>query len=87
MGVDHVLVLVLNRRVFIGAALIHEGDDDSIINSNREAKNNIVREGKWAVGASRIDEEFNIECWGLVDSKRRRKFSQGINYKLKAMSH
>ena len=65
MGVDRVLVLVLNQRVFIGAVLIHEAtkvaaiDDDSIINSNREA------EGKWAVGAARIEEEFDIECWGL----------------------
>ena len=69
-------MLLLNQRVSIGAALIREatkaavGDDDSTINSNREAEKNIVREGKWAVGAARIEEEFNIECWGLVDSKR-----------------
>ena len=27
----------------------------------------IVRDGKWAVEAARIEEEFNIECWGLVE--------------------
>mmetsp|Transcript_31565 Transcript_31565/g.58289 ORF Transcript_31565/g.58289 Transcript_31565/m.58289 type:complete len:80 (-) Transcript_31565:243-482(-) len=42
-------------------------DDDSTINGNRETENNIIRDGKWVVGAARIEEEFNIECWGLVE--------------------
>jgi len=27
----------------------------------------IIRDGKWAVEAARVEEEFNIECWGLVE--------------------
>ena len=42
------------------------GYDDSTINSNRKAKNNITRDGKWAVGVVHIEEEFNIECLGLL---------------------
>ena len=59
-----------------------EDENDAIIASipttNREereskkenAANNsttIVRDGKWAVEAARVEEEFNIECWGLVE--------------------
>ncbi len=31
------------------------------------AKPTIVRDGNWAVEAARVEEEFNIECWGLVE--------------------
>ena len=61
-----------SKSCSIGTALIHEamkvaaGDDDSTINS-KEANSNIVRDGKWALGAAHIEKEFNIECWGLVE--------------------
>jgi len=61
------------KSFYIGAGLIHQamkaaaGDDDSTINGKEANNKNIVRDGKWAVGAARIEEEFNIECWGLVE--------------------
>ena len=67
-----------SKSFFIGAALIHdaikargnalsevEGDEKSIGDVGNSGS--IVRDGKWAVGASRVEEEFNIECWGLVE--------------------
>lgn len=49
-----------SKSFFIGAALIFEATQ-SIVGkgSNRDAK--------WAVTAARLEEEFNIETWGLVE--------------------
>ena len=50
------------KSFYIGAGLIHHamkaeaGDDDSTINGKEANNKNIVRDGKWAVGAARIDE-------------------------------
>jgi ATP synthase F1 complex assembly factor 2 len=61
------------------AADSREDENDAIIASkpvmNREGESKkkktantaIVRDGKWAVEAARVEEEFNIECWGLVE--------------------
>mmetsp|Transcript_20391 Transcript_20391/g.43715 ORF Transcript_20391/g.43715 Transcript_20391/m.43715 type:complete len:404 (+) Transcript_20391:50-1261(+) len=51
-----------SKSFFIGAALIHEA-------TNKEFKfdNGAARDGKWAADAARVEEEFNIECWGLVE--------------------
>lgn len=47
-----------SKSFFIGAALIFEAHQQ-MEGSNRDAK--------WAVTASRVEEEFNIEAWGLVE--------------------
>jgi ATP synthase F1 complex assembly factor 2 len=40
-------------------------DDDDAAKSTKDEV--VVRDGRWAVGAARVEEEFNIECWGLVE--------------------
>jgi ATP synthase F1 complex assembly factor 2 len=35
--------------------------------SNNQHATTMTRDGKWAVEAARVEEEFNIECWGLVE--------------------
>ena len=52
-----------SKSFFIGAALIH----DAMNASSSEEDDRAVRDGKWAVEAARVEEEFNIECWGLVE--------------------
>jgi len=52
-----------SKSFFIGAALIH----DAMNASSSEEGGRAVRDGKWAVEAARVEEEFNIECWGLVE--------------------
>ncbi|KAL3793143.1 hypothetical protein HJC23_005645 [Cyclotella cryptica] len=49
-----------SKSFFIGAALIHEA-------AERVRGNESMRDAKWAVLASRVEEEFNIEAWGLVE--------------------
>jgi ATP synthase F1 complex assembly factor 2 len=49
-----------SKSYIIGAALIYEAMQQIQGKvSNRDAK--------WAVKASRVEEEFNIEAWGLVE--------------------
>lgn len=49
-----------SKSFFIGAALIFEATQNIVgKGSNRDAK--------WAVTAARLEEEFNIETWGLVE--------------------
>ena len=63
-----------SKSFYIGAALVHDAmksrlscdTEDDGSNSKRNEKIR-SRDGKWAVQASRIEEEFNIECWGLVE--------------------
>ena len=43
------------------------GDGDFALKSSTKRNDDVVRDGRWAVGAARIEEEFNIECWGLVE--------------------
>ena len=58
-----------SKSFFIGAALVHEagrGADaggDGGGGGSAEAR----RDGRWAARAARVEEEFNIECWGLVE--------------------
>jgi ATP synthase F1 complex assembly factor 2 len=49
-----------SKSFFIGSALIFEA-------KQRYECNGSNRDAKWAVTASRIEEEFNIEAWGLVE--------------------
>ena len=49
-----------SKSFFIGAALIFEATQSI----QGKASN---RDAKWAVTASRVEEEFNIEAWGLVE--------------------
>jgi ATP synthase F1 complex assembly factor 2 len=44
-----------------------DGEDDDA--SSRSTKNDVdlPRDGRWASEAARVEEEFNIECWGLVE--------------------
>lgn len=59
-----------SKSFFIGAALIHEANQKQKAHGGEDAAKNAktsVRDGKWAAGAARIEEEFNIECWGLVE--------------------
>lgn len=58
-----------SKSFFIGAALIMEATNDGTgINSSSSSSNRAaIRDGKWAADAARIEEEFNIECWGLVE--------------------
>jgi ATP synthase F1 complex assembly factor 2 len=49
-----------SKSFFIGAVLIHEA-------AERVRGNDSMRDAKWAVLASRVEEEFNIEAWGLVE--------------------
>ena len=51
-----------SKSFFIGAALIHDA-----MNASSSEDDKAVRDGKWAVEAARVEEEFNIECWGLVE--------------------
>ena len=51
-----------SKSFFIGAALIHDA-----MNASSSEDDRAVRDGKWAVEAARVEEEFNIECWGLVE--------------------
>ncbi|KAL7538446.1 hypothetical protein ACHAWF_006093 [Thalassiosira exigua] len=65
-----------SKSFFIGAGLVRDaltaGEE---VTARAEAAgaggggrgNEAVRCGKWAADASRIEEEFNIECWGLVE--------------------
>lgn len=54
-----------SKSFFVAAALVHEavrgagGDADG----GEEDR----RDGRWAARAARVEEEFNIECWGLVE--------------------
>ncbi|KAL3763033.1 hypothetical protein ACHAW5_000430 [Stephanodiscus triporus] len=41
-----------------------DGDGDATKSTKDDV---VVRDGRWAVGAARVEEEFNIECWGLVE--------------------
>ncbi|KAL3816440.1 hypothetical protein ACHAXA_000090 [Cyclostephanos tholiformis] len=69
-----------SKSFFIGAALIHEamgggdgrggggegnGDDDDESGSEKDCV--VPRDARWASDAARVEEEFNIECWGLVE--------------------
>jgi len=56
-----------SKSFFIGAALIHDAMKKEEAASGGGAPAGIARDGKWAVGAARIEEEFNIESWGLVE--------------------
>ncbi|KAL7541748.1 hypothetical protein ACHAXR_011475 [Thalassiosira sp. AJA248-18] len=70
-----------SKSFFIGAALIHEAmkvggggggegegaAEESSVGSSSATTATAVRDGKWAATASRVEEEFNIECWGLVE--------------------
>jgi ATP synthase F1 complex assembly factor 2 len=72
-----------SKSFFVGAALVHEamgragktaaaaggrgGGDGDVALKSLTKDDNVVRDGRWAVGAARIEEEFNIECWGLVE--------------------
>ena len=57
-----------SKSFFIGAALVHDavrgttgdGRDGGGDSEDR-------RDGRWAARAARVEEEFNIECWGLVE--------------------
>ncbi|KAL3777821.1 hypothetical protein ACHAW5_001924 [Stephanodiscus triporus] len=51
-----------SKSFFVGVALIHEATTATTATDNV-----VVRDGRWAVGAARVEEEFNIECWGLVE--------------------
>ena len=45
------------------------GDDDDDDDAVKSTKDDVVvRDGRCcAVGAARVEEEFNIECWGFVE--------------------
>jgi ATP synthase F1 complex assembly factor 2 len=61
---------VESKSFFVGAALIHTAMNNTTTNSsNSTATTNTdnIRDGTWAVNAARVEEEFNIECWGLVE--------------------
>jgi ATP synthase F1 complex assembly factor 2 len=49
-----------SKSFFIGAAIIFEA-------AQRVRGNGSNRDVKWAVAAARVEEEFNIEAWGLVE--------------------
>ncbi|KAL7516620.1 hypothetical protein ACHAWX_001616, partial [Stephanocyclus meneghinianus] len=49
-----------SKSFFIGAALIHEA-------AERVRGIDSMKDARWAVLASRVEEEFNIEAWGLVE--------------------
>lgn len=60
------------KSFFVGAALIHEatggvpgeGPDDLEARSSSSSR---AWNGQWAAAAARVEEEFNIECWGMVE--------------------
>ena len=58
-----------SKSFFIGAGLIHDaltaGEETTA--RAEAAGRETVRCGKWAAAAARVEEEFNIECWGLVE--------------------
>jgi len=65
-----------SKSFFIGAALIHEANKkannggrggEGAAKASDNAYYASVKDGKWAAGAARIEEEFNIENWGLVE--------------------
>jgi ATP synthase F1 complex assembly factor 2 len=61
---------VESKSFFVGAALIHTAmmNTNSPNSDNNNNNNNTDnRDGAWAVNAARVEEEFNIECWGLVE--------------------
>jgi len=61
---------VESKSFFVGAALIHtamNNNQQTPMNTNNASTNAISRDGAWAVNAARVEEEFNIECWGLVE--------------------
>lgn len=51
-----------SKSFFIGAAMIFEATQ----HAKGECKA-VTRDPKWAVQAARVEEEFNIEMWGLVE--------------------
>lgn len=61
-----------SKSFFIGAALVHDAmkggeDGEEEVAKAAGGGGGGSRDGKWAANASRIEEEFNIECWGLVE--------------------
>lgn len=65
---------VESKSFFVGAALIHNAMGGAAataaalaIEGGAKDSNVVVRDVTWAVGAARVEEEFNIECWGLVE--------------------
>ena len=72
-----------SKSFFIGAALVHDAikgsassttsstpaaaDGGEVATDENRAYQEMVRDGKWAAEAARVEEEFNIECWGLVE--------------------
>mmetsp|Transcript_15116 Transcript_15116/g.26992 ORF Transcript_15116/g.26992 Transcript_15116/m.26992 type:complete len:406 (-) Transcript_15116:60-1277(-) len=56
-----------SKSFFIGAALIQDAMKKEEAASGGGDRAGMARDGKWAAGAARIEEEFNIECWGLVE--------------------
>ena len=62
-----------SKSFFIGAGLIHDamkvgGDGDGNQSDGvGDGSRSTSRDAKWAANASRVEEEFNIECWGLVE--------------------
>jgi len=56
-----------SKSFYIGAALIHDAMKKSTTKDKEKEDGAVSRDGKWAVKASRVEEEFNIECWGLVE--------------------
>jgi ATP synthase F1 complex assembly factor 2 len=51
-----------SKSFFIGAAMVFEATQ----HARGECKK-VARDAKWAVQAARVEEEFNIENWGLVE--------------------
>jgi len=59
-----------SKSFFIGAALIRDamkGASTTEAGEGNGGEDGIARDGKWAATAARVEEEFNIECWGLVE--------------------
>ncbi len=51
-----------SKSFFIGAAMIHEAAKRVEGNESK-----IAKDAKWALTAARVEEDFNIETWGLVE--------------------
>jgi ATP synthase F1 complex assembly factor 2 len=45
----------------------YDGDDDDASSKSTRVDDDVIRDGRWASDAARVEEEFNIECWGLVE--------------------
>jgi hypothetical protein len=52
------------KAAAVGETGGRDGNDAAKLSTKDD---DVVRDGRWAVGAAQVEEEFNIECWRLVE--------------------